>query len=90
MTAFIRDMTAGKGYLALAALIFGQWRPWPTLFACLLFAGADAAQMRLQGALGAVPVQAIQALPYIVTVLVLAGVAGRAAAPRALGRRWPG
>lgn len=89
MTAFIRDMTAGKGYLALAALIFGRWRPWPTLGACLLFAGADAAQMRLQGALGAVPVQAIQALPYILTVLVLAGVAGAAAAPRAIGRPWP-
>jgi len=88
-SGFIRDMTAGKGYLALAALIFGRWKPWPTLLACLLFAGADAAQMRLQGALGAVPVQAIQALPYILTVLVLAGVAGAAAAPRAIGRPWP-
>ncbi|MEI6558036.1 MAG: ABC transporter permease [Rhodospirillaceae bacterium] len=86
---FIRDMTAGKGYLALAALIFGRWRPLPTLLACLLFAGADALQMRLQGALGAVPVQAIQALPYLLTVLVLAGLAGTAAAPRAIGRPWP-
>ena len=88
-SGFIRDMTAGKGYLALAALIFGRWRPWPTLAACLLFAGADAAQMRLQGALGGVPVQAIQALPYLVTVLVLAGLVGGAAAPRGLGRPWP-
>ena len=88
-SGFIRDMTAGKGYLALAALIFGRWRPWPTLCACLLFAGADAAQMRLQGAFGGLPVQAIQALPYLVTVLVLAGVAGGAAPPRALGRPWP-
>ena len=88
-SGFIRDMTAGKGYLALAALIFGQWRPWPTLAACLLFAGADAAQMRLQGALGAVPVQAIQALPYLLSVLVLAGLAGGAAPPRGLGRPWP-
>ena len=88
-SGFIRDMTAGKGYLALAALIFGKWRPVPTLLACLLFAGADAAQMRLQGALGAVPVQAVQALPYIITVLVLAGAVGVAAAPRALGRSWP-
>src|SRR5439155_26823466 len=47
--SFIRDMSAGKGYLALAALIFGQWRPAPTLAACLLFAFADAAQVRLQG-----------------------------------------
>ena len=88
-SGFIRDMTAGKGYLALAALIFGRWRPWPTLLACLLFAGTDAAQMRLQGAFGDLPVQAIQALPYLVTVLVLAGMAGGGAAPRALGRPWP-
>jgi len=83
-SGFIRDMTAGKGYLALAALIFGKWRPWPTLGACLLFAGADAAQMRLQG-VGGIPVQAIQVLPYVVTVLLLAGFVGRAVAPRALG-----
>ena len=83
-SGFIRDMTAGKGYLALAALIFGKWRPWPTLAACLLFAGADAAQMRLQG-LGGIPVQAIQVLPYGLTVLLLAGFVGRAEAPRAVG-----
>ena len=50
---FVRDMTAGKGYLALAALVFGKWRPLPTLFACLLFAFADALQIRLQGVLAA-------------------------------------
>ena len=47
--SFIRDMTAGKGYLALAALIFGKWRPVPALFACFLFAFTDAVQIRLQG-----------------------------------------
>jgi simple sugar transport system permease protein len=86
---FVRDMTAGKGYLALAALIFGKWRPLPTLLACLLFAFTDALQARLQGAalpgIGAIPVQAIQALPYVLTVLLLAGFVGRAMAPRAIG-----
>jgi len=87
--SFIRDMTAGKGYLALAALIFGQWRPVPTLGACLLFAFADAAQARLQGTplpvVGVVPVQLIQAIPYALTVCLLAGFVGRAVAPRAIG-----
>jgi general nucleoside transport system permease protein len=87
--SFIRDMSAGKGYLALAALIFGQWRPVPTLAACLLFAFADAVQTRLQGTplplVGVVPVQLIQALPYALTVALLAGFVGRALAPRAIG-----
>ena len=86
---FVRDMTAGKGYLALAALVFGKWRPLPTLFACLLFAFADALQIRLQGVvlpgIGQVPVQFIQALPYILTVLLLAGFVGRAITPKASG-----
>jgi len=86
---FVRDMTAGKGYLALAALIFGKWRPVPTLLACLLFAFTDALQARLQGlslpGVGQIPVQAIQALPYVLTVLLLAGFVGRAMAPKAIG-----
>lgn len=86
---FVRDMTAGKGYLALAALIFGKWRPYPTLAACLLFAFTDALAVRLQGVdlpvIGVVPVQFILALPYILTVLLLAGFVGRAVAPRAIG-----
>src|SRR5215467_708590 len=87
--SFIRDMSAGKGYLALAALIFGQWRPVPTLGACLLFAFADVVQVRLQGTplplVGVVPVQLIQAIPYVLTLLLLAGFVGRAVAPRAIG-----
>jgi simple sugar transport system permease protein len=87
--SFIRDMSAGKGYLALAALIFGQWRPTPTAGACLFFAFADAVQARLQGTplplVGVVPVQLIQALPYVLTVCLLAGFVGRAVAPRAIG-----
>ena len=86
---FIRDMTAGKGYIALAALIFGKWRPVPALLACLLFGFLEAAAIRLQGAdlpgIGEVPVQFVQALPYILTVVLLAGFIGRAVPPRALG-----
>ena len=88
-SGFVRDMTAGKGYLALAALIFGKWRPLPTLGACLLFAGADAAAARLQGVplpvVGVIPVQFILALPYVLTVLLLAGIVGRARPPAAIG-----
>jgi ABC-type uncharacterized transport system permease subunit len=86
---FVRDMSAGKGYVALAALIAGRWRPLPACGACLLFALADALQVRLQGTvlpgIGALPVQAVQALPYIVTVLLLAALAGKSGEPRALG-----
>ncbi|MBE7638103.1 ABC transporter permease [Sneathiella sp. P13V-1] len=90
--AFIRDMTAGKGYLALAALIFGKWKPVPTLFACLLFAFTDALQARLQGVdlpiVGVIPVQFIQALPYVLTVLLLAGFVGKAIPPKAIGQPY--
>jgi simple sugar transport system permease protein len=86
---FVRDMTAGKGYLALAALIFGKWKPGPTLAACLLFAFADAGAARLQGValpvVGVVPVQFILALPYVLTVLLLAGFVGESVAPKAAG-----
>ncbi|MFO1070481.1 MAG: ABC transporter permease [Geminicoccaceae bacterium] len=86
---FLRDMSAGKGYLALAALIFGKWRPVPALLGCLLFAFADALQARLQGVsvpgIGQVPTQFIQALPYLLTILLLAGFVGRAIAPKAIG-----
>ncbi len=89
---FIPHMTAGRGYIALAALIFGKWHPVGALWACLLFGFLDAVAIRLQGAMlpvtlggGEVPVQAIQALPYVLTVVLLAGFIGHARAPRALG-----
>jgi simple sugar transport system permease protein len=86
---FINNMTAGKGFIALAALIFAKWRPWPALAACLLFGFLDAVAIRLQGVavpgIGQVPVQAIQALPYVLTVVLLAGFIGRATPPRASG-----
>jgi ABC-type uncharacterized transport system permease subunit len=91
-SGFVRDMTAGKGYLALAALIFGKWKPWPTLGACLLFAFTDALATRLQRValpvVGVVPVQFILALPYVLTVLLLAGFVGQAVAPKAIGASY--
>ncbi len=87
--SFVREMTAGQGYIALAALIFGKWRPLPAMLACLMFGFLDAVAIRLQGVvlpvIGEVPVQAIQALPYVLTVVLLAGFIGRATAPKAVG-----
>ncbi len=90
--SFIPNMTAGRGYMALAAMIFGKWHPVGGLLACLLFGFLDAVSIRLQGAslpvIGAVPVQAVQALPYLLTVVLLAGFIGHAQAPAALGRPY--
>ena len=87
--SFSPNMTAGRGFMALAALIFGRWHPVRALWACLLFGFLDAAAIRLQGVhlpgLGEVPVQAIQALPYVLTVVLLAGFMGKSVAPKALG-----
>lgn len=89
---FSPHMTAGRGFIALAAMVFGKWRPWPAMFACLLFGLLDAIAIRLQGVdfpgIGQVPVEAIQALPYILTVVLLAGFVGRAMAPHALGQPY--
>lgn len=86
---FLRDMTGGRGFIALAALVFAKWRPWPALFTCLLFGCLDAFADRLQGVsltgIGEVPVQAVQALPFLLTVILLAGFIGRAVPPRASG-----
>ncbi|RTR39929.1 ABC transporter permease [Shewanella canadensis] len=86
---FVANMSAGKGFIALAALIFGKWKPVPVLFGCLLFGFLDAVAIRLQGAelpiVGEIPVQAIEVLPYILTVLLLAGFIGRAVGPKSIG-----
>lgn len=86
---FLPQMTAGQGYIALAALVFAKWRPVPALLTCLLFGFLNAISIRLQGvvlpAIGEVPVQAIQALPYLLTVILLAGFVGRAIPPKASG-----
>lgn len=90
--SFVKEMTAGQGYIALAAMIFGKWRPWPAFGACLLFGLLDAVAIRLQGValpvVGEVPVQFIQALPYILTVVLLAGFIGKAIAPKAIGKPY--
>ncbi len=87
--SFIKDMTAGKGFIALAALIFAKWRPVQALGACFLFGLLDAVAIRLQGVafplIGDVPVQFVQAVPYILTVVLLAGFVGRAIPPKAGG-----
>jgi simple sugar transport system permease protein len=89
---FSPNMSAGRGFMALAALIFGRWRPFGALWACLLFGFLDASAIQLQGvalpAIGEVPVQFIQALPYILTVVLLAGFIGNAVAPKALGKPY--
>ena len=89
---FARDMVAGRGFIGLAALILGGWRPWPVLLACLLFGGLDAAAIRLQGVvlpgIGQFPVEAVQALPYLLTVVLLAGFVGRATPPAASGHPY--
>ncbi len=90
--SFTDNMTAGRGFIALAALIFAKWKPVPALFTCLLFGFLSALQIRLQGmelpVIGEVPVQAVQALPYILTVVLLAGFIGRAVAPKASGQPY--
>lgn len=86
---FVPNMSAGKGFIALAALIFAKWRPMQAMAACLLFGFLDAAAIRMQGVelpmIGEAPVQAIQAAPYVLTVILLAGFIGRAIPPRAGG-----
>jgi ABC-type uncharacterized transport system permease subunit len=89
-SSFIRNMSAGRGFIALAAVILGKWKPIPTVLACLLFGFTEQMQNRLQGIVlwGAepVPVQWIQILPYLITLIVLAGAVGRSNAPKALGQ----
>ena len=87
---FTRNMTAGRGFIALAALIFGKWRPVQTMLACVLFGFADALTIQMQGVAKLpsgedVPVQFIQMIPYVVTIIVLAGFIGQSRAPGALG-----
>ncbi|MGE0101109.1 MAG: ABC transporter permease [Blastocatellales bacterium] len=81
---FTRNMTAGRGFIALAALIFGKWDPVGALLACILFGFAEALSIRMQGTVN-IPNQFIQMIPYVLTMVVLAGLIRRATPPRALG-----
>lgn len=91
-SSFGREMSAGKGYIALAAMIFGKWRPVQAMLACLLFGFLEAAANVMQGVslplIGEVPVQLIIALPYVLTVILLAGFIGQAIAPKAIGKPY--
>lgn len=90
-SGFVSDMSAGRGFIALAALIFAKWRPWSALYACLLFGFLDAVGNRYQNIqIGdfLIPVQVMQALPYILTVIILAGFGGKAIPPRAGGEPY--
>lgn len=81
---FTRNMTAGRGFIALAALIFGKWDPVGALLACLLFGLAEAVAIRMQGTVN-IPNQFIQLIPYVLTMVALAGLVRRASPPKALG-----
>jgi len=87
---FTRNMTSGRGFIALAALIFGKWRPFQTLLACLLFGFTEAISIQMQGVVKLpsgedIPVQFIQMVPYVLTIIVLAGFIGSSRPPQALG-----
>lgn len=87
---FTRNMTAGRGFIALAALILAKWRPVPVLLACLFFGFTEALTIQIQGAPWAkiggeeIPVQFIQMIPYVLTIIVLAGFIGHSRAPKSL------
>jgi ABC-type uncharacterized transport system permease subunit len=82
---FSAEMTAGRGFIALAAVIFGRWDPARAALACLLFAAAETLQIQLQGS-QSIPSQFVEMIPYALTIIALAGVVGRATAPAALGK----
>jgi general nucleoside transport system permease protein len=86
--SFVRDMSAGRGFMALAALIFANWRAWPALYACLLFGFLQAIGNTMQGKAFfgiELPVQVFNMLPYVMTVVLLAGFIGKSVPPRASG-----
>jgi simple sugar transport system permease protein len=82
---FTDSMTAGRGFIALAAVIFGNWEPSRVAIACLLFAAAETFQIRLQG-LQLIPSQFVEMIPYVLTIVAVAGIVGRSRQPAALGR----
>jgi simple sugar transport system permease protein len=85
--SFNENMTAGRGYIALAAVIFGKWRPFPAFAACLLFGFSSGLAQRLQNEAG-ISSNLLQTLPYILTLIALVGVVGRSRGPAAAGRPY--
>ena len=85
---FLPNMTGGRGFIALAAMIFGKWNPFGAFGASQLFAFSDAVGSRLQIAGVKLPIQFLGMLPYLVTIVVLAGAMGRAVAPAAVGKPY--
>lgn len=87
---FLRDMTAGAGYLALTAMVFGNWRPKFTALGCIMFGFFSAVQIQIEGVdlpvVGRIPGSLIQMIPYVVTVIVLAGLMAKSVAPKSLGQ----
>jgi general nucleoside transport system permease protein len=88
LNAFTRNLSANQGFIALAALIFGKWKPWNVLGAAFLFGAFQAIAIRLDGS-QILPPAIVQALPYLITILVLAGFIGRSRAPKAIGKPYP-
>lgn len=90
--AFVREMTAGQGYIALAAVILGKWRPAGAMWGCMLFGVLSAMETRLQSVhlplVGELPTQLFAALPYVITVVLLAGFIGKSIAPKAVGQPY--
>ena len=90
--AFVREMTAGQGYIALAAVILGKWRPTGAMLGCMLFGVLSAMETRLQSVhlplVGELPTQVFAALPYVITVVLLAGLIGKSIAPKAVGQPY--
>jgi ABC-type uncharacterized transport system permease subunit len=87
LVSFNENMTAGRGYIALAAVIFGNWRPFGAAAACLLFGFSSALALRLPEYSGSAAVL-FQALPYVLTLIAVAGVIGRSVPPAASGRPY--
>lgn len=87
---FAENMSAGKGFIAIAVVVLGRWRPWGVFAAALFFGGAEALQFTLQALDADLPYPLFLALPYVLSLAALAGWFGRSTAPEGLALPWPG